>query len=309
MRDLDIFNNKLNNILKGEQIKTSEPMSRHTSLHIGGEVDYMVMPSSIEEIKQVVLLCRSSNMPYYIMGNGSNLLVSDSGYQGLIIKLADNFSDITVSEEGIVYAQAGVLMSKLSNVIARHELTGFEFGAGIPGTLGGAVTMNAGAYGGEIKQVLLFATVIDGEGETHTMDNETLQLGYRTSIIQKRDLCLLDATMSFNKGDRQQILNKIHELNSQRQMKQPLDKFSAGSTFKRPEGFFAGKLISDAGLKGYQIGGAAVSEKHCGFLINKENATAKDFMDLIKEVTRVVYDKFGVMLEPEVRVLGTFDAD
>ena len=309
MKDLDTFNYKLNNIFKAEQIKMSEPMSRHTSLHIGGIVDYMVMPYSIEEIRQVVLLCKNSNMPYYIMGNGSNLLVSDLGYQGLIVKLADNFSDITISEDGLVRAQAGVLMSKLSNAIARHELTGFEFGAGIPGTLGGAVTMNAGAYGGEIKQVLQSATVIDGEGEIYTLDNEALELGYRTSIIQKRDLCLLDATMCFSKGDRQQILDKIHELNSQRQMKQPLDKFSAGSTFKRPEGFFAPKLISDAGLKGYQIGGAAVSEKHSGFLINKEDATAKDFMDLIKEVTRVVYDKFGVMLEPEVRVLGTFDVD
>ncbi|TAH73847.1 MAG: UDP-N-acetylmuramate dehydrogenase [Anaerolineaceae bacterium] len=284
-------------------------MKEHTSLHIGGDVDYMVLPSSIEEIKKVVCLCKKYNMPYYIMGNGSNLLVSDLGYQGLIVKLTDRFSDVRITEEGLVHAQAGILMSKLSSEIAKHELTGFEFGAGIPGTLGGAVTMNAGAYGGEIKQILVSATVIDREGEIHTIDKDDLQLGYRTSILQKKDLCLLEATMKLSKGDRQQILDKIHELNSLRQLKQPLDKYSAGSTFKRPEGFFAGKLISDAGLKGFQIGGAAVSEKHCGFLINKDKATAKDFMDLIKEVIRVVDDKFGVILEPEVKFLGTFDRD
>ncbi len=309
MKDLDLFLKELKNILADEQIRQKESMSKHTSLQIGGAADYMVLPSTIDEIKQVVLLCKSHNMPFYIMGNGSNLLVSDLGYQGLIIKLSGGFSDIEVTEDYIVRAQAGVLMSKLSNVIARHELTGFEFGAGIPGTLGGAVTMNAGAYGGEIKQVLLTATVIDRDGEIYTLDNEALQLGYRSSILQKKDLCLLEATMKFSKGNKQEILDKIHELNSLRQEKQPLDKHSAGSTFKRPEGYFAGKLISDAGLKGYQVGGAAVSDKHCGFLINKENATAKDFMTLIKEVIRIVDEKFGVILEPEVKFLGTFDID
>lgn len=309
MKDLSLFIKELNNIFTEEHIKYKEPMKKHTSLHIGGEADYMVLPSSIDEIKKVVLLCKSYNIPFYVMGNGSNLLVADSGYQGLIIKLSSEFSDVHVTEDGIVRAQAGVLMSKLSNIIARHELSGFEFGAGIPGTLGGAVTMNAGAYDGEIKQVLISAIVIDREGELHTLDNEELELGYRSSILQKKDLCLLEATMKFNKGNKEQILEKIHDLNSRRQEKQPLDKHSAGSTFKRPEGYFAGKLISDAGLKGYQIGGAAVSEKHCGFLINKEDATAKDFMTLIKEVIRIVDDKFGVVLEPEVKFLGTFDSE
>lgn len=305
----DLFLKDLSKILIPEQIRLKEPMSRHTTLHIGGVAEYMIMPSSVEEIKQVLLLCKNNNMPFYIMGNGSNLLVSDLGYRGLIIKLTERFSKITVTEEGIVHAQAGVLMSKLSSVIARHELTGFEFGAGIPGTLGGAVAMNAGAYGGEIKQILISAIVIDQEGEVHTIDNDSLQLGYRSSILQKKDLCLLEATMRFSKGERRQILDKIHELNSLRLLKQPLDKYSAGSTFKRPEGYFAGKLISDAGLKGYQIGGAAVSDKHCGFLINKDNATAKDFMTLINEVVKIVEGKFGVILEPEVKILGTFDVD
>lgn len=307
MKDMDLFLESLKNVFSDRQIRLKESMSKHTTLQIGGEADYMVLPSSIEEVKQAVLLCKKYNIPFFVMGNGSNLLVSDLGYRGLIIKLSGDFSNIEISEEGIVRAQAGVLMSKLANVIARHELTGFEFAAGIPGTLGGAVAMNAGAYGGEIKQVLLTATVIDREGEIYTLDNEALLLGYRSSILQKQDLCLLEATMSFSKGDRQLIHDKISELNSLRQEKQPLDKLSAGSTFKRPEGYFAGKLISDAGLRGFQIGGAAVSEKHCGFLINKDNATAKDFMTLIKEVIRIVYEKFGVMLEPEVKFLGNFD--
>ena len=309
MKDISLFLEELNSIFTAEHIKHKEPMSRHTTLRIGGEADYMVLPSSIEEIKQVVLLCKRYNMPFYIMGNGSNLLVSDSGYRGLVIKLSSEFSAITVLDEGIVVAQAGVLMSKLSSVIARHELTGFEFGAGIPGTLGGAVTMNAGAYGGEIKQIIQSATLIDREGEIYSLDKEELELGYRSSILQKKDLCLLEATLKLDKGNRQQILDKIYELNSRRQEKQPLDKYNAGSTFKRPQGHFAGKLISDAGLKGYQIGGAAVSDKHCGFLINKENATAKDFMALINEVIRIVDNKFGVVLEPEVKFLGTFDSE
>lgn len=305
----DLLLKELYKILKKEQIKIKEPMSQHTSLRIGGEVDYMVFPSCVDEIRQVVLLCKTHNIPYYIMGNGSNLLVSDMGYRGLIIKLASNFSDVVVNDDNTVHAQAGVLLSKLSSVIAREELTGFEFAAGIPGTLGGAVTMNAGAYGGEMKQCLLSAKVMDSEGEIFTLDNEGLKLGYRSSILQKNNLCLLEAVMKFNKGDKQQIWDKIHELNSQRRLKQPLDQFSAGSTFKRPQGYFAGKLISDAGLKGYQIGGAAVSEKHCGFLINKDNASAKDFMALIKDVSRIVYEKFGVRLEPEVKFLGNFDMD
>lgn len=304
-----LFLDGLNSILETEHIKLKEPMWRHTSLHIGGEADYMVLPTSIEQIKQVIQLCKKNKMPYYIMGNGSNLLVADTGYRGLIIKLSDQFADIRILEEGMVHAQAGVLMSKLSNVIARHSLAGFEFAAGIPGTLGGAVAMNAGAYGGEMKDCLISATVMDSEGEIHVLDNEGLKLGYRSSILQNSDFCLLEASMKFNKGDKEQIVDKIRELNHLRRMKQPLEQYSAGSTFKRPEGYYAGKLICDAGLKGYQIGGAAVSEKHCGFLINKDNATAKDFMALINEVIRIVEEKFAVRLEPEVKFLGNFDMD
>lgn len=309
MKDTDLFEKELNEIFSSDRILKNEPMSRHTSLRIGGNTDYMVFPATIDEIRLTIKLCRKYDMPYYIMGNGSNLLVSDSGYRGLIIKLSDRFSNISVEEDGTVLAQAGVLMSKLSNVIAANSLTGFEFGAGIPGTLGGAVAMNAGAYGGEMQQVVISATVIDGDGNIRTLSNKELEFGYRSSVIQKKDLCVLEATLKLNKGDKRQILDKIRELNHLRQSKQPLDKFSAGSTFKRPEGHFAGKLISDAGLRGFQIGDAAVSEKHCGFLVNKGNATADDFMKLIKEVTRIVNEKYGVLLEPEVKFLGTFDSD
>lgn len=309
MKDTDLFEKELNEIFSSDRILKNEPMSRHTSLRIGGNTDYMVFPATIDEIRLTIKLCRKYDMPYYIMGNGSNLLVSDSGYRGLIIKLSDRFSNISVEEDGTVLAQAGVLMSKLSNVIAANSLTGFEFGAGIPGTLGGAVAMNAGAYGGEMQQVVISATVIDGDGNIRTLSNKELEFGYRSSVIQKKDLCVLEAMLKLNKGDKRQILDKIRELNHLRQSKQPLDKFSAGSTFKRPEGHFAGKLISDAGLRGFQIGDAAVSEKHCGFLVNKGNATAGDFMKLIKEVTRIVNEKYGVLLEPEVKFLGTFDSD
>ncbi len=309
MKDTDLFEKELNEIFSSDRILKNEPMSRHTSLRIGGNTDYMVFPATIDEIRLTIKLCRKYDMPYYIMGNGSNLLVSDSGYRGLIIKLSDRFSNISVEEDGTVLAQAGVLMSKLSNVIAANSLTGFEFGAGIPGTLGVAVAMNAGAYGGEMQQVVISATVIDGDGNIRTLSNKELEFGYRSSVIQKKDLCVLEATLKLNKGDKRQILDKIRELNHLRQLKQPLDKFSAGSTFKRPEGHFAGKLISDAGLRGFQIGDAAVSEKHCGFLVNKGNATAGDFMKLIKEVTRIVNEKYGVLLEPEVKFLGTFDSD
>lgn len=305
----DRFLDKLNKLLDSEQIKMKEPMSEHTTLRIGGKADYLVLPSNIQEIRRVLLLCKDNDMPYYIIGNGSNLLVSDLGYQGLILKLGNQFSDIEVNDDGLVRAQAGVLMSKLASLVAKHEYAGFEFASGIPGTLGGAVTMNAGAYGGEMKDSIISVTVLNSDGEIYKLDNHQLKLGYRSSIIQKQNLCVLEAEMKFARGDRQKILDKIHELNGLRRDKQPLDKFSAGSTFKRPEGYFAGKLIHDAGLKGYQIGGAAVSDKHCGFLINRDNATAMDFMKLIREVMRIVEDKYGVRLEPEVKFIGNFNTD
>lgn len=305
---MDQFLLELNQLISAERIKVKERMEYHTSLHIGGEADYLILPVNEEEIKATIRLCRRSGVPFYVMGNGSNILVADEGYRGLILKLGENFSEITIGENGIVTAQAGVLLSKLANEIARNNLTGFEFAAGIPGTLGGAVTMNAGAYDGEMKQCILSARVMDREGAIRDLSNEELMLGYRTSLLQKEDYIVLEATLQFNPGDYDKIMSRIKELNSLRREKQPLDQYSAGSTFKRPTGYYAGKLITDAGLKGYTLGGAKVSEKHCGFLINRDNATAKEFLSLIREVTRVVEDNSGVRLEPEVKFLG-FDND
>ncbi len=289
-----------------EHVKTNESMQEHTSLHIGGNTDYLVMPITIEEIKAVINLCKNDNMPYYVIGNGSNLLVSDSGYRGVIIKLGEEFSNITVQNGNLIIAQAGILLSKLASVAADYSLAGFEFASGIPGTLGGAVTMNAGAYDGEMKHCLVEAKVLTETGEVLVLNNQELELGYRTSILQKNHYILLEATIGLSKGEEEKIRQRMKELNGMRRDKQPLDKYSAGSTFKRPEGYFAGKLINDAGLRGYQVGGAAVSEKHCGFVINKENATAKDFLILIDDVVRIVEEKFGVKLEPEVKFLGDF---
>lgn len=302
----DQFYRKLILTIPQEQVKRKEPMENHTSLHIGGEADYFVMPSKTSQVGAVVCLCKKENMPYFIMGNGSNLLVSDLGYRGLIIKLGEEFSAVWMKDEGIITAQAGILLSKLANTAAEHHLTGFEFASGIPGTLGGAVTMNAGAYDGEMKQCLLSARVMDEEGNILELQKDDLELGYRSSILQKANYILLEADIKLVEGDEQLIRQKMNDLNAQRREKQPLEQYSAGSTFKRPQGYFAGKLINDAGLRGYQVGGAAVSEKHCGFVINKDHATAKEFLAVIQDVVRIVEDKFGVTLEPEVKFLGEF---
>ena len=299
-----LFIQELYHILPVDRVKEKERMERHTSLHIGGEADYMVTPSSVEEIQAVVRLCNSRNMTYYILGNGSNLLVSDQGYRGLILKLGENFSSITIGKDGIVTAQAGVLLSKLANEIARQGLAGFEFAAGIPGTLGGAVTMNAGAYDGEMKQYIVTTKVMNQAGDILDLSNVELELGYRRSILQVKDYVLLEATLLLNQGDKDQITARIKELNSLRREKQPLEQYSAGSTFKRPTGFYAPKLIHEAGLGGYRVGDAEVSTKHCGFLINRGNATAEDFLKLMQDVKRIVEEKYSVKLEPEVKLLG-----
>jgi UDP-N-acetylmuramate dehydrogenase len=300
----DLFYQKLIQIIPEEQIRLQEPMEAHTSLHIGGKADYFVTPSDTEEIKQLVILCRHEKMPYYIIGNGSNLLVSDQGYRGLILQLGDGFSRIWHKAELCMTVQAGVSMARLANAAAEQSLTGLEFASGIPGTFGGAVTMNAGAYDGEMKQCLTGARVLDEEGNVIELNKEELELGYRTSVLQKKNYILLEADLQLSKGDITAIRQRMKELNTQRREKQPLEKFSAGSTFKRPTGYFAGKLINDAGLRGYRVGGAAVSEKHCGFLINLDHATARDFVTLIDDVIRIVEEKFGVRLEPEVKFLG-----
>ncbi len=289
----------------GERIKIDEPMKLHTTFQVGGPADYFVSPHSEEEIRILLKNAKDYEIPVFIVGNGSNLLVSDKGYRGMIVQIGKEYSDVTVEGE-IVSAKAGASLAKIARTAYENGLGGFEFAAGIPGTLGGAVSMNAGAYGGEIKDVIIDARVLTKEGEILTIQADELELAYRSSIITKKDYIVLGARFSFEQKDRQEIKARMDELAFARKSKQPLEFPSAGSTFKRPEGYFAGKLIMDAGLRGFQVGGARVSDKHCGFVINAGNATAADIYSLILQVQEKVQRKFNVTLQPEVKMLGEF---
>ena len=292
--------------ISGEgNVLKDEPMKMHTTFRIGGPADYFIQPSKIEEIRRIVAVCRECSIPYYIMGNGSNLLVGDKGFRGVIVQVFKQMSDVYADGER-VYAQAGALLSKTAAVACEASLTGMEFASGIPGTLGGALRMTAGAYGGEMKQIVESAGVLTSEGEVLNLTNEELGMGYRTSVIAKNDYVALSAVLKLEKGDRQEIRAYMEDLKERRVTKQPLEFGSAGSTFKRPEGYFAGKLIQDSGMQGYRVGDAQVSEKHCGFVINRGNATAAEVMQLMKDVADRVEEKFGVRLEPEVRRIGEF---
>ncbi|MCI6533421.1 MAG: UDP-N-acetylmuramate dehydrogenase [Lachnospiraceae bacterium] len=300
-----ILYNELLKIMSEEQVKTEEPMKNHTTFRVGGPAEFFVMPRTAEEVKKVIDLCRRESFPYYIIGNGSNLLVSDQGYRGVVLQIYKEMSCIEI-EENVIVAQAGALLSAIANKALENGLTGFEFAAGIPGTLGGACVMNAGAYGGEMKDVLKEVTVLTEEGEVLTIPKENLELGYRTSIIARKGYIVLEARIQLREGEKEAIKSLMEELKDKRVSKQPLEYPSAGSTFKRPEGYFAGKLIQDAGLRGFSVGGAQVSEKHCGFVINRENATAADVSELMRQVSARVEEEFGVKLEPEVKRLGEF---
>ena len=297
---------RFSNLLGNEKVRINEPMNRHTTFRIGGPADYFLLPSSSEEVKGILEICKEESRQYFILGNGSNLLVSDEGYRGVIIQLYRNYGGLTV-EGTEIRAGAGVLLSQIAATARNESLTGFEFAGGIPGTLGGAVVMNAGAYGGELKDVLKEAVVMDREGNIFTVPVEKLAMGYRTSLVKTAGYLVLEAVISLKKGSQEEIRDTMKDLADRRISKQPLEYPSAGSTFKRPEGYFAGKLIMDAGLRGYQVGGAQVSEKHCGFVINKGNATAADVCRLMADVQAKVQEQFGVTLEPEVKFLGDFD--
>lgn len=280
-----------------------EPLKNHTTFRIGGAARYYAVPENADEIKETIQFAKEKNLPYLTIGRGSNILFPDDGYPGVVIEIGSGMEKIEILEKGRVRAQAGVALSTLASIVARQSLTGFEFAGGIPGTLGGAVTMNAGAYGGEIKDCIETATVMNDSGEIRVLSKEELELGYRSSVIQKKGYLVLEAVFCFDEGDRETILARMRELNAKRREKQPLEFASAGSTFKRPEGYFAGKLIEDSGLKGYRIGDAQVSEKHCGFVINRGNATAAEVLRVIEDVQKKVYETFGVRLEPEVKVI------
>ena len=299
------FYEKLSKIVRKEQILEEEPMKKHTTFRIGGPAEHLILPQTTEEIADVIKLCRQEEIPWYIVGNGSNLLVADEGVRGVVIQLLRNFNQIQV--EGCqIRMQAGAQNAAVAKRALDASLTGFEFAAGIPGTIGGAVVMNAGAYGGEMKDILKEVTVLDPNGMIRTIPAEELELGYRTSIIARKGYVVLEAVIVLKTGDPKEIKAAMDELKEKRVTKQPLEYPSAGSTFKRPEGYFAGKLIMDAGLRGFSVGGAQISEKHCGFVIIKGNATAKDVTELMDETKKIVMEKFGVALEPEVKRLGQF---
>ena len=298
------FYDKLEGIVSKEAILQNEPMSKHTTFRIGGNADVFVSPK-IDQVADIIALAKEYDVPVTIIGNGSNLLVGDKGIQGLVLSFGKDAEEILVDGSCMIVS-AGALLSKIAAEAAKRSLTGFEFAAGIPGTLGGAIVMNAGAYGGEIKDVLISATVLTPEGEVIELSNSELDLSYRHSCIPEKGYIVLEAVLEFMPSEENEIREKMADFKKSRIEKQPLEYPSAGSTFKRPEGHFAGKLIQDADLRGYTVGGAQVSEKHCGFVINKGEATAKDVLQLIEDVKKTVYDKFQVELEPEVKMLGEF---
>lgn len=299
------FYNQLIHIIDETKVKLDESMANHTTFRIGGNADIFVTPTNIEEIKEIITLCQEQEMPFYIVGNGSNLLVGDKGYRGLIIQIYSEMNQIIV-EDDYIKAEAGALLSKIASKALANSLTGFEFASGIPGTLGGAVFMNAGAYGGEMKDILYNVTALTPDGTIMVIPKEELELGYRTSVVSKRKYIVLSAMIKLQQGEKQKISDRMEELKEQRTTKQPLEFPSAGSTFKRPVGHFTGKLIQEAGLCGFQVGGAAISEKHCGFVINKDHATAKDVVVLMQQVSEKIEEQFGVILEPEIKKLGEF---
>ena len=288
-----------------EDILTEEPMSRHTTFRVGGEAQCFVRISDKEQLKKLIPYLRQIEVPYFILGNGSNLLVSDKGYEGVILQIGNKMNTITV-EGTHIRAQAGALLSQIAKCAYDKGLTGFEFASGIPGSIGGGVVMNAGAYGGEMKQVVESVLVMDIQGEILELSGESMEFGYRTSIIKNRPFIVLEVCLKLEQGNKERIASDMEERAQKRREKQPLEYASAGSTFKRPEGYFAGKLIMDAGLRGYSIGGAQVSDKHCGFVVNTGRASATDVAEVISEVQERVKDKFGVSLETEVIFLGDF---
>lgn len=286
-----------------ENIKLNEEMKNHTTFKIGGPADIFISAGSAEEIQKVIALCKETGTPCMVMGNGSNMLVSDKGIRGVVLQVGNKMASCRIDGEK-VYAEAGILMSALAKKILAAELTGFEFASGIPGTLGGGIYMNAGAYGGELKDIIEEVTYIDENNEIRTAKNAELDFGYRHSMFETGKYVILSCIITLRKGAAEEIKALMSDYMKRRNDKQPVSMPSAGSTFKRPEGYFAGKLIQDAGLMGYCAGGAQVSEKHAGFVVNKGGATAQDVLDLIKHIQKTVKEKFGVDLEPEIRLIG-----
>ena len=295
----------LESIVAAENILLEEPMHKHTTFRVGGPAEVFVTVENKEQLEKIIKYLNLVERPYFILGNGSNLLVGDKGYRGVIIRLGGEFN--TLKTEGtLLTAGASVLLSAAAREAMENGLTGMEFASGLPGSIGGGVKMNAGAYDGEMRQIVESVQVMYKDGSILDLDNETMEFGYRNSVIKNRPYVVLQVSLRLQPGNREEILARMNELAARRKEKQPLEFASAGSTFKRPDGYFAGKLIMDSGLRGARIGGAQISEKHCGFVINDGTATAADIAELIQEVSETVKEKFGVTLEPEVILLGDF---
>ena len=294
---------RLINITGKDNVRINEPMKNHTTFKIGGPAQYYVTPESVTQIQEVVSLCKDKNIPLHVIGNGSNILVGDDGVDGVVLALFNTFSDYEI-KDNMITAQAGMSLIKLAVIALREGLTGLEFASGIPGSVGGAVYMNAGAYDGQMKDVVTSVTVLDEAGNIRILGRDELDMGYRTSTVAKHNMIVLQVLIELKAGNKEQIKDRMNQLSELRKQKQPLEYPSAGSTFKRPEGYFAGKLIADAGLKGYSIGGAAVSEKHAGFVVNMGGATAKDVVELTDYIKKRIIEQFGVTLELEIKKIG-----
>lgn len=296
----------LEDIISNDKIRYNEPMSKHTTMKVGGPADILVIPNTIEEIIDIIKYAKENNLPVKVIGNGSNVVASDLGVEGIVIKLTCNMSNACVTDEYIV-ATAGTSMPKVAVIAKQNSLTGFEFACGIPGTVGGGVKMNAGAYGSEISNVLVSCKYLDGNLDLHEVDVKDMNYSYRHSMFTDNpNYIVLEAKFKLNKGNAEEIDRQMKENNSARKTKQPLEYPSAGSVFRRPQGYFVGKLVQDAGLRGVSVGGAQVSEKHTGFIVNKGNATCEDIRNLIKLIQKTVYEKFGVELKTEVEFIGRF---
>ncbi|KUG04244.1 udp-n-acetylenolpyruvoylglucosamine reductase [hydrocarbon metagenome] len=294
---------KLSEILPADQIRFDEQMKYHTSFQIGGPADVLVLPRSITDICRTITFCHENNLSFIFLGQGSNVLVRDKGIRGIVIKLGNGLNRLSIAGQEI-YAEAGISLSTLAFEAAEHSLSGLEFAEGIPGSLGGAVVMNAGAYDGEMKDIIYEVLAIDTAGNYKTFTREQMEFGYRSSIFQEETYVVLAARLHLNRGDKKEILKTMRDFARRRSEKQPLEHPSAGSTFRRPEGFFVGPIIEGLGLKGFAIGGAQVSSKHAGFIVNKGDATAGDVIDLIAYIQKKVREKHGVDLWPEIKIVG-----
>lgn len=282
-------------------ILEQEPMQKHTTFRIGGAAKYFAMPKNVDEIMTLIRYCQEQELPYCVLGNGSNVLFTDNGYEGMIIRIGSAMSEIRVDGTS-VYAQAGAILARVASLVYEAGLTGMEFAAGIPGSIGGAIVMNAGAYGGEMKDIVSYVEVLSTNGSFRRYTGDEMEFSYRHSIIDA-DKIVVGVGLTLEHGDKTAILDRMNELAEARRSKQPLEYPSAGSTFKRPQGYFAAKLIDDSGLRGYRVGGAMVSEKHCGFVVNVGQASSADVQAVMRHVQDVVKEKYGVVLEPEVRII------